>query len=206
MRVAGGVVGCAATLMLCSCMQMLIMTAPDPVEEVTAEFDKLPGRRVLVLVWAEAATVFEYPHIQFELARYVNYHLKTNVDPIALITAREVAAYQRDTPGWESLPLDQVGSHFDVDYVIYLELPEYTIRGPGTQYLLAGRGRVAMSVYDVHGPGGRRHVYRGEAQGRFPESGNLGEFDTDAVVIHNGTLNTLGLAAARKFFDHEIPQ
>ncbi|MCH7799222.1 MAG: peptide chain release factor 1 [Planctomycetes bacterium] len=40
-------------------------------KEISAEFDKLPGTRVVILVWAPPETRFDYPHVRRELATHV---------------------------------------------------------------------------------------------------------------------------------------
>ena len=44
-----------------------------------AEFDKLAGKRVVVLVWAEPETLFDYPHVRLELSSYIAD--KLNISP-----------------------------------------------------------------------------------------------------------------------------
>jgi len=203
------VLGSALLLVgLCSCQALLypiIATAPDPTKKVAAEFGRLAGHRVAIVVWADQGTLFEYPYIRFELAEYVAYHLKQKIRPVGLVSNREIAAYQQSHYDWDSVAPARIGQQFDADLVLYVEVLEYTTRGGGAEYLLSGRGRVALAVHDVRAEPDRQRVYHGEAQVRYPESGSLGSSEAITAVVHRRTLDLLAQAVAKKFYDHEEP-
>jgi hypothetical protein len=203
------VLGSALLLVgLCSCRLLLypiMATAPDPTKKVPAEFGRLAGHRVAIVVWADQGTLFEYPYIRFELAEYVAYHLKQKIRPIGLVSNREIAAYQQSHYDWDSVAPARIGQQFDADLVLYVEVLEYTTRGGGTDYLLSGRGRVALAVHDVRAEPSQQRGYHGEAQVRYPESGSLGSTEATTATVHRRTLDLLAQAVAKKFYDHEEP-
>jgi len=193
---------------LCSCQALLypiIATAPDPTKKVAAEFGRLAGHRVAIVVWADQGTLFEYPYIRFELAEYLAYHLKQKIRPIGLVSNRDIAAYQQSHYDWDSVAPARIGQQFDADLVLYVEVLEYTTRGGGTDYLLSGRGRVALAVHDVRAEMSQQRAYHGEAQVRYPESGSLGSTEATTATVHRRTLDVLAQAIAKKFYDHEEP-
>jgi hypothetical protein len=201
--------GLALVLMgLCSCNALLypiIATSPDPTKKVAAEFGRLAGHRVAIVVWADQGTLFEYPYIRFELAEYIAYYLKQKVRPLGLVSNREVAAYQQSHYDWDSMAPARIGQQFDADLVLYVEVLEYTTRGGGTEYLLSGRGRVALAVHDVRAEPDRQRLYHGEAQVRYPESGSLGLSEATTAIVHRRTLDLLAQAVAKKFYGYEEP-
>jgi len=193
---------------LCSCRALLypiIATAPEPTRKVAAEVDRLSGHRVLVLVWADQATLFDYPYIRFELAEYVAYHLKEKVKNVGLVANREVATYQQSSYDWENVPPARIGARFDADWVIHVELLEYTTHGAGTGHLLSGRSRASVTVYEVGAESGHSRLYQGEAKSRYPDQGSVGLLEASPQVVHARNLDLLGQDIARKFYDHEIP-
>jgi hypothetical protein len=195
-------------LSLCSCKALvyaIAATAPEPTEKVKADYTGLEGRRVLILVWADQATLFEHPHIRFELAEYVAYQLKDRIDNIGMVSNRSVADYQQSNYDWASLRPQRVGEEFKADVVIHVELLEYTTRGSGTRHLLSGRGRAAVGVYEVADEVDEKRAYRTEVHAKFPEKGTLGVFESSREVVHAGTLDLLAKAIAQKFYDHEMP-
>lgn len=201
---------CSATLgllALSSCRALLypiLATAPKPTRKVLAEFSKLPGHRVLILVWADQATLFDYPNIRYELAEYVAYHLKDKLKNLTIVPNREVARYQQTNYHWDSQPPALIGRKFDAELVLHIELLQYTTRAAGTPHLLCGQGRAAITIYDCQAEPPRQRLYHGQAEARYPPSGSLGLLQADDASVHARTLDLLGAAIAAKFYDHEV--
>ena len=66
--------------------------------KVAAEFDKLEGKRTLIMVWAEPETLFDYPHIRLELATYIGDKLVAGLKDCDLVDAWRTISSERSMP------------------------------------------------------------------------------------------------------------
>ena len=128
----------------------------DHKKQISAEFDKLPQKRVAILVWTEPATLFDYPHVRWELATYVADKLNAEMAQRQLgtevVDPREVEDFLQKNIDAQVDPY-AVGRHFDADYVVFLEVLRMQIRNPEEPQFLRGRIEASVSVHDVRAEG-----------------------------------------------------
>jgi len=194
----------ASLAAVCGCNLLaypLYLTAPEPVRKVPAEFDKLPGKTVAVVVWAEPATLFQFPHIRLEVAAQVAYQLGRHIKDTHVVEPQQVADYQDRHPNWASLPPAELGKKFGADYVIFIELLKYTTRDPKSPALFRGRATASVAVYDANEPSRRWTLTQAVAQ--YPAR-QTGLISGDDMSVHRRLLEQLGIQIARKFYDHEV--
>ncbi|HEY3242333.1 MAG TPA: hypothetical protein VGM03_03195, partial [Phycisphaerae bacterium] len=98
--------------------------------KVPAEFTKLTGQNVLILVWAQPETLFDYPYVRVETASHIRDKLaaelqtrKTHVDFVEPARSED---YLRRTLDVSYDPMD-VGRKFDASMVVYIELLEFHV-------------------------------------------------------------------------------
>ena len=109
---------------------------------ITAEFDKLAHRRVAILVWADQATLFDYPYARFELASYIGDKLTAEMGQrklgTSVVDTRDVEDHIQKNPASQIDPI-AVGRQFDAEYVVYLEVLGFQIRDPEQPQFLQGK-------------------------------------------------------------------
>jgi hypothetical protein len=115
---------------------------------IPAEFDKLAGKRVMVLVWAEPETLFDYPHVRLELSKYISDKLMFEVKDIFIVDPIEVEDRLERSLGAQTGP-EQLGRHFEADMVVYLELLEFQIRDPDVPDLIQAQIGASVCVHDL---------------------------------------------------------
>ena len=134
----------------------------EPTKRVAPEFDKLPGKKVAVLVWTEPATLFDYPHTRFELATFIGDKLHAELgsreSATTVVDPRDVEDFIQKSPPAQIDPY-AVGKKFDVDYVIYLEILQFQLREPDTPQFLRGRIEASVSVHDVRAAAGSQRRF-----------------------------------------------
>ena len=109
---------------------------------MTAQYTGLENHSVAIIVYAsEDAILFEYPTAREDVAAFVTQQLRTNIPSIRLVDYHEVADWQNQTPHWEVMQVKDMGRHFSVDRVIYIELSDYSMHDPGSNDLLADTSR-----------------------------------------------------------------
>ncbi len=89
---------------------------------VDAQYKGLDGKSVALVLYADQATTNEYPAAREELAAFISSKLREKIPTCKLLDYREVTIWQDDTMNWFGLTEKQIGKHFAVDRVLYIEL------------------------------------------------------------------------------------
>jgi len=180
----------------------------EPTKKVAAEFDKLPGKRVAVLVWTEPATLFDYPHTRFELATYVGDKLHSEMGQRELATEvvdpRDVEDFIQKNVGAQIDPY-AVGKKFNADYVVFLELLQFQLRDPMAPQFLRGRIEASVTVHDVRADAAsQRRFDLITVQCEYPDDAPVPLSATNAPLIREATYHKFAEQVARKFYEHTI--
>jgi hypothetical protein len=130
---------------------------PEP--KVPAEFRPLASekkdRKVRVVILAlqnRLETRPELSGVDRELTRKVAQHLlancKDNDEKIAVVPPSQVDQYKADTPNWRTLDFkDDIGKHWDADYVIVLEINSLSLYQSGSgNTLFRGKANITVSL------------------------------------------------------------
>ena len=199
-----------AALPLATACNLLVPLAffGDPKKTVSAEFDKLAGSRVAVLVWTDAATLFDYPYARFELASYTGDKLEAEMaqrrNDVDMVDPRDVEDYLQRNIDAQGDP-SMLGKHFETDYVIYVEVFEFQIRdGQHPQFL---RGRISAStiVYDVRTHPVDLPLYElTPVECVYPEGPPILMTATNTPFVREATYQLFAETVARKFYEHTV--
>ena len=193
--------------MSCKLLTPLVFVG-EPKKKISAEFDKLRHSRIAILVWTDAATLFDYPHARFELATYVGEKLAAEMAQRRLAT--EVVD-PRDVEDLLQKDLDaridprRVGREFNADYVVYLEVFEFQIRDPVMPQFLRGNIHASVSVHDIRADPDRPGRYElTPVRCVYPEEGPVALSATNAPLIRRSTYRKFAEEVARKFYEHTV--
>ncbi len=174
---------------------------PEPTERIPAEFNKLEGKKVAVVVWAPAETILQFPHMRLELASQVVYQMKQQVKAAQVQPAEPIATYQDRNLNWDAVPPPEIGKQFGADYVVFVELLEYSTRDPKLPSLFHGRAKASVVVHDVADPTTRWSLTPAAAE--YP-TGYVKLPSSDDLTIHHQMLEILAGQITSKFFEHEV--
>jgi len=174
---------------------------------ISAEFDKLSESRVAILVWADQSTLFDYPHIRFELATYVGDKLfaetlqrKLNVD---VVDPRDVEDYVQMNVD-AGIDPSIVGKHFDADYVIYMEVLNFQMRDAHHAQFLHGNLTASVSVHDMRADPDQPQVFDlAPVQCVYPDSPIL-LTATNSLHVREAMYHKFSELVARKFYEYEV--
>lgn len=175
----------------------------DDTEKVPAEFSKLEGRKIAVVIWAESGTLYQFPHMRLELASQVTYQMGQHLEASQVVPPQAIADYQGRDPNWDSTQPTEIGKRFGADYVVFVELLEYSTREPNTPGLFRGRAKASVVVYDVADPTARWTLSPATAE--YP-SGRQSLAASDDQAVHSQLLEILGSQITAKFYSHEVPK
>jgi hypothetical protein len=116
--------------------------------------------RVVVLTHGGLETRPELSGADRELNRKLCHHLiegyKHNEEHVAVVPPAKVEQFKADTPNWRTLDFrNDIGKHFDADYVIFLEIETLSLYQTGSgNTLFHGKALVHASVINVYDPDG----------------------------------------------------
>ncbi len=180
----------------------------DHKKQISAEFDKLPQKRVAILVWTEPATLFDYPHVRWELATYVADKLNAEMAQRQLgtevVDPREVEDFLQKNIGAQVDPY-AVGRHFDADYVVFLEVFRMQIRNPEEPQFLRGQIEASVSVHDIRADPDQTQRYElTPVQCYYPEQSPVLLTPTNSPLIREATYRKFAEQVARKFYEHTV--
>jgi hypothetical protein len=150
-RTAAVAIGLAVTAcgLVSGCNWLVPLTLmQEHKRKIPPEFNRLESKRALVLVWAEPETLFDYPRVRLDLASYVSDKIATEVKDVTMISPRKVEDYIQRTLTADAEPR-RIGSEFDAEVVIYIELLQFQIRDPQVPDLVQARIGASVVVYDL---------------------------------------------------------
>ena len=160
---------------------------------IKAEFDGLKGKSVAVVVYADLETQVDYPTVQLELC-----------DVVAA-----VIRYQSENPRWDIMPPEKLCEVFDCDYVLLISLMEFSTRERGSVYLVRGRIKADVSVYQagLSSTDGANPVWRGEPISvQYPQQSTLGVPAENERAIRVQTERLFATELVKKFYDYKVPK
>ncbi len=97
----------------------------------------------------------------------------------------------------------ELGKEFKADFVVRVDLLEYTARARDTREVRKGRVRATVSVFDITKPGSDRPVYGNEISASYPQDAKVDVMNASDATILNGALQIFGEKVSQKFVEHE---
>lgn len=198
---------CGAVLLIQAGCNVLaypaMLMAENQTEKVPAEFAKVQNKKVAIVVWAEAGTLFQFPHMRVELASQVAYQMDQHLKTTTLVPPQNIADYQARNPNWDAVSPSEIGRQYGADYVIFIELLDYSTREPRTPGLFHGKAKASVVVHDVADPTARWTLTPASAD--FPQS-RANAMKSDDQAVHRQLLEMLANQVTAKFYEHEVPK
>jgi hypothetical protein len=188
----------------CNLLTPAAVLMDAPTKTVPAEFARLPGHRVAVVVWAKPATLAVFPFARYDTANHVCAKLRSMVPGLTMISASRVEEYLEQSSDMVVDPVE-VGRHFGAEMVVFLELLTFQTRDPRTPQLVQGKITSSVVVYDLtDGDGTPRRYELSTASVTIPEDKPVGVMAADERRVRKETCEAFGEAVARKFVKHKV--
>lgn len=204
MRMRPGAAACLP-LLLCGCQAYVfqaLMWGEEPGKPVKAEYPYLQNQTVAILVRAEMDTLFEYPHVQLEVAEHVRVPLEANVKGVKVISPRRVVDLQRSDPSWERTDPARIGADMGAQRVIEIALTQYSTRDPESPHIYRGHIQAVVNVYNCeytdHEP-----AFTTDVLTKHPPDG-AGVWNQSERAVRRAAMEAFGQDVAEKFYDHVI--
>jgi hypothetical protein len=178
--------------------QIALQTAPHT-ERVSAEFNRLPGKKVLVYVWVPPEVKWDYPHVRLDLAAHVGGYLKQNVKNVSIVDPYQVEAYLDKSPKGEVDPVE-VGRALQADAVVHLGVYQFSVRDPGMAHFYRGRIAASVEVYELGGKDkAPLPTALHEVKVVYPDEKAIGFANTRADQVRQATYEVFAAEVGKKF-------
>lgn len=169
--------------------------------EVAAQYQGLQDKSLAIVVYADPAILFEYPDARKEVSAFLAKKFHAAMPSVRMLDYNQVINWQNETMNWQALPEKDIGKHFGVDRVLYVELTDYGTRDPGAQDLLRGRIRAVARVFEADMPGNAA-AWRGEYAVFWPETGPATYGGSDDRTARIRVLDRFSERVVNAFHDH----
>ena len=167
----------------CTLIESVVLQTAPGTEKVSAEFNRLPEKTVLVYVWVDAETKWAHPKVRLDLAAYLSEYLEQNVEDITVVDYYLVEDYLEKTNSFE-VDLDKLARHFGADTIVHLSVYRLTLRDQGMHHFYRGRIGASVEVYDRSRPDEPpERIPLKDAEVAVPEEGVVGLANTTPAQI-----------------------
>lgn len=203
-----------ALLSGCAIFGFLASRAPLP--DTDAAYKGMTGETVAILVDADEAQRLDFPNIEADIANAVQSHLiLSKSKPLAstrFVDPYSVVQFQRNHPELKGMPVTDVAPRLGATRVLYVELREFSTRSDVAVDLFRGSALGNVRVVEVtpNQPGSAKVTFKeDDIRAKFPAGQSEGQPLSDAVnpdTMYLGTVQTLALEIAERFYQHPSPQ
>ena len=120
--------------------------------------------RVAVVCYASDELKYECENIDHIIARQVTYQLSMN--KIDVVPNDEVRSWMVQNPDWDTA--SEVGAAFDVNYVVYIDVSEFSLYERDSNTRFRGRCEAIVSVYEMETDGEGKRIFSHDLNSQYP--------------------------------------
>ena len=120
--------------------------------------------RVAVVCYASDELKYECEHIDHIIARQVGYQLSMN--KIDVVPSDEVRSWMIPNPDWDTAA--EVGKAFDVNFVVYIDVSDFSLYERDSNTLFRGRCEAIVSVYEMETDGSGDRIFSHDLNSQYP--------------------------------------
>lgn len=188
-------------LLSAGCQAMYFLT-PDESAEIKAEYGKITDEKVAVIVWADRATLDVDPRARRRVADAVVYEMKKHLEKASFVPTRDVTEFQESGADWESMSHQEIARELKCDYLLRIDLLEYTTRAADTPELRKGRVSGSLHLYEGADSTRTDTVYSSEVTATHPPPGEHAIADMSDYDLLRAAIEQFAQKTAKKFYDH----
>ena len=168
---------------------------------VAAQYQGLQDKSVAIVIYAQPATLNEFPGVREEVSQFVTAQLRMNLPTCRLLSYQDVIAWQNNQINWYALTEKDIGKHFSVDRVLYIEVLDYSTKRNTGYSDLQGRLRAQCKVTEVDSAS-LGAAWTGLIDVTWPEQ-PLDPTQTNENALRLRTLEVFADKLVRCFYDHQ---
>ena len=187
------------------CQAGYFLTDPDATKKVPAEYSKIEGRRVGVVVWSDRSTLDEYPNARRQVARAVIHHLKKNLPKADMVPERRVYEMQEHSGAdWEAMTNGEMARELGCDMILRIDLLDFTTRASDTPQLRKARIAGNIRMYEARPIENVDAVYDSDVKITYPPGSVHGTQDESEADLLHAAVEYFAESVSRKFHEHKV--
>lgn len=121
-------------------------TVPPQLELLDGKKDR---QSLLVITYANSELKFGYDAIDDALCSQVIAEVAQQEERFDLVPERKVRSWKDENPDWADHPILDIGLAFDVRYVLFLEVDDFSLNQTNNTFLYQGHISTRVRVFDV---------------------------------------------------------
>ncbi|MGN6367996.1 MAG: hypothetical protein ACTHN5_07025 [Phycisphaerae bacterium] len=168
---------------------------------VSAQYKGLDNKSVAIVIYADQATTNEFPAAREELSAFLASKMREHLPTIKLLDYHEVMNWQDDTMNWFGLTEKQIGQHFSVDRVLYIELLDYSVAASKGFGEIQGHIRANCKVTEVDSPS-NSPAWTSLIDVRYPQDHPVDPSQTSPDALRASLLQKFADQLTNRFYDH----
>ncbi|MCL2639585.1 MAG: hypothetical protein FWD53_01950 [Phycisphaerales bacterium] len=171
-------------------------------KRVIAEYDGLANKSVAIVVYIAPATIYEFPSAREDVSAFLAAQMRAKMPNVRLLDSRHVIRWQDDTINWFAMSEKQIGRHFGVDRVLYVEVLAYASRVEAGYGDLQGRLRTHSKVFETD-TAGDAPAWTALTDVTWPVDRPIEPNRMSEVAVRQRTLNVFAELVVGKLYDHK---
>jgi len=120
--------------------------------------------RVAVVCYASDELKYRFDNIDHIIASRVTNQMASK--KIEMVPYDEIRAWLNENPDWDTA--EDVGAEFDVTYVVYIDVSDFSLYERDSNSLFRGRCDAIVSVYEMETGGEGRRIFSRDVNSVYP--------------------------------------
>ena len=158
------------------------------------------GVKVAVVCFAPDDIKYNFENIDYEVAMYVSHQLHAH--KIVVISPDRVRGWLEENKDWDKP--EEIGSHFEVTYVIYIDLNKFTLWDEGSTELRRGRAEGIVSVWKMDDDNHAEKIFSAEKISKYPMHQPVSAGDKSYNQFKGEYLTRLSDEIGRMFYEYYV--
>lgn len=168
-------------------------------EQVTKKSMTDKDVRVAVVCYADEDLKYECENIDHIIAHQVTHQL-ANVGKVEVVPNDEVRTWMVQNPDWDTAA--EVGAAFDVNYVVYIDVSEFSLYERDSNTLFRGRCEAIVSVYEMETDGEGKRIFSHDLNSQYPIQVPRSATDVSYDTFRMEYFSRLSDEIGRLFYPH----
>lgn len=156
------------------------------------------GVQVAVVAYAPNELKYQYDSIDHMVAVGVGAKLKKN--HVNVVNPEAIRGWLEDNPDWDTP--DEIGAEFDVTYVVYLDISDFTLYEQDSRHLFRGRADAIVTVYEMKANGKGKRIFSRDLSSEFPRLAPRSASEVSYDSFRSEYLLRLSEEIGRLFYPH----
>jgi hypothetical protein len=168
---------------------------------IASQFDGLKNKSLGIVIYAPSATLHEYTGTREELTYFITAQMQLHLPTTHLLARDEVITWQNEHLNWTAITPRDIGRHFSVERVLYVELLDYSTRKVIERGNMQGHIRAQCKIVNAEDSGTDAPEWTGLIDVSWPPDGPLDPTQTNDSAIRQRVLESFSRCLVECFYD-----